>query len=69
MVELNLFLLLVAKPITVGWGKKETQFHGSEGKQAAVKKQEVNNSKSVDLNKIKADIQVEKQEIVLNYIV
>ena len=30
-----------AQPITVGWGKKETQFHGSEGKQAAVKKQEV----------------------------
>uniref|UniRef100_A0A8D3DRY1 Elongator complex protein 1 n=1 Tax=Scophthalmus maximus TaxID=52904 RepID=A0A8D3DRY1_SCOMX len=24
------------KFITVGWGKKETQFHGSEGKQAAV---------------------------------
>lgn len=23
--------------ITVGWGKKETQFHGSEGKQARVK--------------------------------
>ncbi|ESN98799.1 hypothetical protein HELRODRAFT_188913 [Helobdella robusta] len=26
--------------VSVGWGKKETQFHGSEGKQAAVKKQE-----------------------------
>ncbi|XP_060904535.1 elongator complex protein 1 [Labrus mixtus] len=26
------------KFITVGWGKKETQFHGSEGKQAAQKK-------------------------------
>ncbi|XP_039257546.2 elongator complex protein 1-like [Styela clava] len=26
--------------ITVGWGKKETQFHGSEGKGAAVKKNE-----------------------------
>ncbi|XP_014675329.1 PREDICTED: elongator complex protein 1-like, partial [Priapulus caudatus] len=25
-----------AKPVTVGWGKKETQFHGSEGKQAAI---------------------------------
>lgn len=24
--------------ITVGWGKKETQFHGSEGKQAALVK-------------------------------
>lgn len=29
--------------VTVGWGKKETQFHGSEGKEAAiVKKNEVN---------------------------
>lgn len=28
--------------ITVGWGKKETQFHGSEGKQAAKAKTEVN---------------------------
>ena len=27
--------------VTVGWGKKETQFHGSEGKQAAAKKAEV----------------------------
>lgn len=27
------------KFITVGWGKKETQFHGSEGKQAAQRKQ------------------------------
>ena len=23
---------IAAKPVTVGWGKKETQFHGSEGK-------------------------------------
>ncbi|XP_062827791.1 elongator complex protein 1 isoform X2 [Anolis carolinensis] len=29
------------KFITVGWGKKETQFHGSEGKQAARTKPEV----------------------------
>lgn len=29
------------KFITVGWGKKETQFHGSEGKQAAQKKTQV----------------------------
>ncbi|XP_074136167.1 elongator complex protein 1 isoform X1 [Sminthopsis crassicaudata] len=28
-----------SKFITVGWGKKETQFHGSEGKQAAYLKQ------------------------------
>lgn len=26
--------------MSVGWGKKETQFHGSEGKQAAKKKEE-----------------------------
>ena len=26
---------ILEKPITVGWGKKETQFHGSEGKEAA----------------------------------
>lgn len=31
----------VGKFITVGWGKKETQFHGSEGKQAAHRKQTV----------------------------
>jgi hypothetical protein len=24
-----------AKPMTVGWGKKETQFHGSQGKPKA----------------------------------
>ncbi|KAG7217850.1 hypothetical protein INR49_031498 [Caranx melampygus] len=29
------------KFITVGWGKKETQFHGSEGKQAAQRKIQV----------------------------
>uniref|UniRef100_A0A8C4ECN2 Elongator complex protein 1 n=1 Tax=Dicentrarchus labrax TaxID=13489 RepID=A0A8C4ECN2_DICLA len=29
------------KFITVGWGKKETQFHGSEGKQAAQRKVQV----------------------------
>ncbi|XP_037833298.1 elongator complex protein 1 isoform X2 [Kryptolebias marmoratus] len=29
------------KFITVGWGKKETQFHGSEGKQAAQRKTQV----------------------------
>ena len=30
-----------AEFITVGWGKKETQFHGSEGKMAAKKKAQV----------------------------
>jgi elongator complex protein 1 len=29
-----------SKPVTVGWGKKETQFHGSLGKQSAAKKKE-----------------------------
>jgi elongator complex protein 1 len=29
------------KPVTVGWGKKETQFHGSEGKEAAKLKAQV----------------------------
>lgn len=28
--------------INVGWGKKETQFHGSEGKQAAKRKLDLN---------------------------
>lgn len=28
-------IMFLAKPINVGWGKKETQFHGSEGKEAA----------------------------------
>ena len=27
--------LFPAKPVTVGWGKKETQFHGSQGKPKA----------------------------------
>ena len=30
-----------AEFVQVGWGKKETQFHGSEGKSAATKKTEV----------------------------
>lgn len=32
---------LVAEFVTVGWGKKETQFHGSEGKHAATKRENV----------------------------
>ncbi|XP_055329942.1 elongator complex protein 1-like [Paramacrobiotus metropolitanus] len=28
-------------PVTVGWGKKETQFHGSEGKEAAKAKTQI----------------------------
>lgn len=38
---LILTVVLLAQFITVGWGKKETQFHGSEGKQAALLKPEV----------------------------
>lgn len=34
-------ICFAGKFITVGWGKKETQFHGSEGKQAAQKKIQV----------------------------
>lgn len=36
--------------ITVGWGKKETQFHGSAGKQAAKVKAEVTVGKYVKKN-------------------
>lgn len=32
--------------MNVGWGKKETQFHGSLGKEAAKQKSEVNYSMS-----------------------
>lgn len=34
-------VFLAEKPITVGWGKKETQFHGSVGKPTAANVQEV----------------------------
>lgn len=34
-------IFLSEKPITVGWGKKETQFHGSQGKPTAADVQEV----------------------------
>ena len=34
-------MFVLAKFVTVGWGKKETQFHGSEGKEAAKRKVEV----------------------------
>lgn len=34
--------------INVGWGRKETQFHGSEGKQAALKKHEPVVTKHID---------------------
>ena len=40
------FLLPTAEPVTVGWGKKETQFHGSLGKQSAIKK-EVSGEKKI----------------------
>jgi len=34
-------VFLAEKPITVGWGKKETQFHGSVGKPTAANMQEI----------------------------
>lgn len=40
-VLITTICLLAGKFITVGWGKKETQFHGSEGKQAAQRKIQV----------------------------
>ncbi|XP_061393693.1 elongator complex protein 1 [Musca vetustissima] len=40
--------------VNVGWGKKETQFHGSEGKEAAKRKQEVETP--VNLEEINKDI-------------
>lgn len=36
--------------ITVGWGKKETQFHGSEGKQAAKAKTDVTAGKKKNIS-------------------
>lgn len=42
--------------INVGWGKKETQFHGTEGKVAAKKKAEEANA--VDLSTLNADISI-----------
>lgn len=41
------FVVFLGKFITVGWGKKETQFHGSEGKQAAQRKIQVRFQKLV----------------------
>ena len=42
MINMQLYVLCFAgRFITVGWGKKETQFHGSEGKQAAQRKLQV----------------------------
>ena len=36
-----LFITCSGEFMAVGWGKKETQFHGSEGKQAAHQRKEV----------------------------
>ena len=41
ILEVSIFIYATAEFITVGWGKKETQFHGSVGKQAATLKPEV----------------------------
>ena len=40
-LKFSLTYFITAEFIQVGWGKKETQFHGSEGKSAATKKTEV----------------------------
>ena len=37
--ELNISTIFSAKFVSVGWGSKETQFHGSEGKGARNKKE------------------------------
>ena len=34
------YLFFLAQPVTVGWGKKATQFHGSLGKSAAQQQQQ-----------------------------
>ncbi|NP_001279057.1 type III intermediate filament-like [Callorhinchus milii] len=49
------------KFITVGWGKKETQFHGSEGKQAAHRKQ-------VEINELQAQLQSQHVQIEMDVI-
>ncbi|XP_065355006.1 elongator complex protein 1 [Calliphora vicina] len=43
--------------INVGWGKKETQFHGSEGKQAA--KQKLDDGTKVNLEELPKDIHID----------
>jgi len=46
--SLTVFVLLdSAQLISVGWGRKETQFHGSEGKSAAAKKEEVSKDRQL----------------------
>lgn len=40
-MTIHIYFFLLEKPITVGWGKKETQFHGSQGKPTAADVQEV----------------------------
>ncbi|CRL07533.1 CLUMA_CG020498, isoform A [Clunio marinus] len=50
LVESSLHEKAAKEFITVGWGKKETQFHGSVGKDAR-KKQEINIEMNEDLDK------------------
>ncbi len=38
MKFLTFIIIFIAKFVSVGWGSKETQFHGSEGKDARSKK-------------------------------
>ncbi|KAM7363123.1 elongator complex protein 1 [Cochliomyia hominivorax] len=43
--------------VNVGWGKKETQFHGSEGKQAA--KQKLDDGTKVNVEELTKDIHID----------
>lgn len=46
LLLINSFINFSEEFVNVGWGRKETQFHGSLGKEAAKQKSEVNYSMS-----------------------
>ena len=48
----NYFIHISVAPVNVGWGKKETQFHGSLGKQAATSKNKVSYSNKYSTIKV-----------------
>ena len=43
-----MYISYLAEFVNVGWGKKETQFHGSEGKEAAKQKIKVQHVKDIN---------------------
>ena len=43
----HLYKCQTENPVNVGWGKKETQFHGSAGKAAAKVQKEVRRVKTI----------------------